>query len=275
MRIIGFHRDSAVWVGAVKGEAVTPLCEVGEFYNNLDHWLQAATTAADAIPLASIQEAPAVWPGARILCVGLNYRAHAAEGGFEPPKFPAIFGRWARSLNVNNGKVPVLDTKLDWEVELAAVIGKKLAGVSVDEAKAGIFGYAAFNDISARAYQRHTQQWTPGKNMDGSGPISPITTADEAGDPEQGLHIETRLNGEVMQSGNTADMVFTCGQIISYLSAIMTLYPGDVIVSGTCEGVGYPRKPPIFMKPGDVIEVAVETVGAVRSLIVDAGERNG
>lgn len=278
MKLMGFHRDGAIWIGAVSNGQVTVLCEATDFYATPDRWLTAARAGeseAEILAEAGVIEAPPVWPGARILCVGLNYKAHAAEGGQELPKYPAIFGRWTRSLIADGDPVPALDDRLDWECELAVVVGRKIAGASPAEAKAAILGYAAFNDISARTYQRHTHQWTPGKNMDRSGPMSAIVTTDEAGDPQAGLHIESRLNGEIMQSGTTADMIFPPGEILSYLSQIMTLYPGDVIATGTCEGVGFARKPPVFMKPGDIIEISVETIGTVSNPIVDATRREG
>jgi 2,4-diketo-3-deoxy-L-fuconate hydrolase len=168
----------------------------------------------------------------------------------------------------NGDEVPAIDPMLDWECELAAVVGTSLAGVDADEALAGIMGYAPFNDISARTYQRHTHQWTPGKNMDRSGVIGTIVTSDEVGDPNAGLRIESRLNGQTMQSSTTDLMLFSVGMIASYLSEIMTLEPGDIIVTGTPEGVGHARNPPLFMKAGDVIEVEIEKVGKIANPIV-------
>lgn len=276
MKLMGIAADRQPTIGVVKGERVVPLAPALDFYADLPRWLDAARQSADqGVPIASITEAPAVTPSARILCVGLNYRAHAAEGGFEPPAYPAIFGRWTQSLIVDEGTVPALDSRLDWECELAVIIGERMAGVDETTALRGVLGYAPFNDISARTYQRHTPQWTTGKNMDRSGAIGKIVTADEVGDPGAGLRIETRLNGQVMQSATTADMIFSVARIISYLSEIMTLEPGDVIASGTPEGVGHARTPPLFMKPGDMVEVEVEKVGLIRNHIVDASRRNG
>lgn len=148
-----------------------------------------------------------------------------------------------------------------------------MADVDEERALDGVLGYAVFNDVSARTFQRHTHQWTPGKNMDRSGVLGPITTADMVGDPGDGLKLETRLNGVLMQSATTADMIFPVGSIISYLSRIMTLYPGDVIATGTPQGVGYARQPPIVMQPGDVVEVSIEKLGAIRNPIVDRCHR--
>ena len=259
-------------MGRVVGDQVSLLTSVTDFYADLPRWRDAAGAT---VPLDSVRLAPAVAPSARILCVGLNYRAHAAEGGATPPAFPAIFGRWTRCLITDGDSVPALDPKLDWECELAVVVGQRLAGVDEAAAVAGVFGYAAFNDISARTYQRHTHQWTAGKNMDRSGAIGPVVTADEVGDIGAGLRLQTRLNGATMQSATTADMIFSVGRILSYLSEVMTLEPGDVIATGTPEGVGHARTPPVFMRPGDVIEVEVERLGVLRNTIVDASRRHG
>lgn len=275
MKLIGITADPLnPVIAVVQGDQAVPLVPADEFYSDVPRWLaHARSTRAPGELLSGIVAAPAVWAGARVLCVGLNYRAHAAEGGFAPPSHPAVFGRWPRSLVTDGEEVPALDPKLDWEGELAAVVGTRMAAVSPAEGLAGIMGYAPFNDISARTYQRHTHQWTPGKNMDRSGVIGPVVTSDEVGDPGAGLHIQSRLNGETMQCSTTALMIFSVGEIVSYLSEIMTLEPGDVIVTGTPEGVGHARQPPVFMKPGDLIEVEIEKVGKIANPIVHAGMR--
>ena len=270
MRLIGVRRGDVTYVCESADDGVYPIAPVELFFREPSRWLEGPRASE---PIGEVQRSPAVWPGARILCVGLNYRAHAAEGGFAPPDYPAIFGRWTRSLITDGDAIPALDEVLDWEGELATVIGRPMADVDEQAALEGVLGYAAFNDVSARTFQRHTHQWTPGKNMDRSGVIGPIVTADDVGDPRDGLALQTRLNGELMQSATTADMIFSVGQIISYLSRIMTLYPGDVIATGTPQGVGYARTPPILMKAGDIIEVTIEKVGTIRNPIVDRSER--
>jgi 2,4-didehydro-3-deoxy-L-rhamnonate hydrolase len=271
MQFVGLDWEGQRWIGRAEGDAVSLVATAQDFF--------AAPFDSQKLPaVATIvrNEAvirPPAWHGARVICVGLNYRAHAAEGGFQAPDFPAIFGRWTRSLVEDGGNIPALEEKLDWEAELGVVIGRQMSGVTDAEGLAGVFGYAAFNDVTARTYQRHTHQWTTGKNMDRSGVMGAITTADVVGDPADGLHIESRLNGQVMQSATTADLIFPVGRIISYLSEIMTLFPGDIIASGTPEGVGHARTPPHFMKPGDVIEVEVEKVGVISNKIVPASER--
>lgn len=273
MRFIGIADPSGVVIGRLVDGRVARIAPVDQFYANLSHWLAVAEIAVADTPLDAVALAPAVREGARVLCVGLNYRAHAAEGGNPIPDYPAIFGRWACSLVADGATVPALDQRLDWEAELAVIIGRETADASEAEGLESVFGYAPFNDISARTYQRHTHQWTPGKNLDRSGPIGTVVTADEVGDPSDGLAIQTRVNGVLMQDGSTNDMIFPVGRIISYLSEIMTLYPGDVIITGTPSGVGYARTPPIFLKPGDRVEVSIERIGTVGNTIVEREQR--
>lgn len=272
MRFVGVLDGRTVSVARLfEDETVAPVAEVGDFY--LD--LAASSSAAAALGGGSlsrgeIDEVPAVPPGARVLCVGLNYRLHADEAGMRLPEHPAMFGRWTASLVASGvaAAVPAGEPGWDWEVELAAIVGRPMKGVPPAAALAGVFGYAAFNDLSARTHQLHSRLWTVGKNADASGPISPIVTADETGDPAAGWRLTTVVNGEVMQDGSTADMVFGVGELLAYLSEVMTLNPGDVIATGTPHGVGFKRTPPRFAVAGDTVEVAVEGVGSVTTPIV-------
>ncbi|MFI6512523.1 fumarylacetoacetate hydrolase family protein [Streptosporangium sp. NPDC050855] len=281
MRFVGFRDGRRVRVGVLTGgDRVAPLAEVGEFYEDLPGWSARARELADSaagvggvageLALGELEAAPAVPDAARVVCVGLNYRAHAAEGGFPIPETPAIFGRWTASLAVDGTPVPVPpdEAGLDWEVELAAVVGTSLRCADEETALAGVFGYATFNDLSARRAQRLTAQWTLGKNSDHSGPIGPIVTADEVGDPADGLRLVTRVNGEVVQDGDTKDMIFSVGRVLAHLSRTMTLRPGDVVATGTPAGVGHARTPVWFLRPGDVVEVEIDRLGAVRNPIV-------
>jgi 2-keto-4-pentenoate hydratase/2-oxohepta-3-ene-1,7-dioic acid hydratase in catechol pathway len=230
----------------------------------------AATPAAERIPASAAHLAHPVPDGARILCLGLNYRAHAAEGAFDAPEHPLIFGRWTASLVPDGASVsvPVDEAGLDWEGEIAAVVGRPLSRADADTARAAVFGYAAFNDLSARRAQKLTAQWTLGKNADDSGPIGDLVTADEVGDLRDGLRLRTLVNGEVMQDGNTRDMIFELGEVLALVSRTMTLHPGDVIVTGTPEGVGYVRNPPLLLTAGDAVEIEVERIGSVRTTVV-------
>jgi len=214
----------------------------------------------------------------KILCVALNYHDHVAEanralpGGREVPKFPMIFARFPDSLTGHRAPLvrPRVSHQLDYEAELLVVIGRNTPRyVKKEEALEYVFGYAAMNEGSVRDYQFHSRQLTPGKNFAGSGSTGPwLVTADEIPDP-QSLDIQFRLNGEVLQSANTADMIFSVADLIAYITEWLPLKPGDLIASGTMGGVGFTREPPIFMKPGDCAEVIVSGVGTLSNGIRD------
>jgi acylpyruvate hydrolase len=224
-------------------------------------------------PLGSIELLPPIPRPGKVLCLGLNYAAHAREGGNEVPDYPTVFVRVTTSLVAPGAPVvrPRASDKLDYEVELAIVIGRRCHDMAEDDALPFVFGYTIMNDVSVRDYQRRTSQWTMGKNFDGTGPMGPaIVTADELPPGARGLAIRTRLNGELLQDGNTADMVFPVPRIVSLLSEVMTLEPGDVIATGTPSGVGHARRPPLWMKPGDVVACEIEGIGTLSNPIVDA-----
>ena len=218
------------------------------------------------------QNVPLVPPSARVLCIGLNYRAHVEEGshkeGLDAP-YPTIFARWTASLVVGGTAVtvPASEDGLDWEGEVAAYVGKSLKNVSADEARAAVLGYSTFNDLSARNAQYYSTQWVLGKNADNSGPIGPLLTADEVGDLRDGLRLQTRVNGELVQDGNTADIIYELGEVLSLISHTMTLNPGDVICTGTPSGVGFVRNPKWLLHEGDVVEVEVEKLGILTTPI--------
>jgi 2-keto-4-pentenoate hydratase/2-oxohepta-3-ene-1,7-dioic acid hydratase in catechol pathway len=277
MRLVGVRGRRHVMAGVEVAGRVTPLTDVDGFYADVPRWLAAARAIrTGGTPLADLTCAPLVPASARVLCVGLNYRAHAAEGGFRPPEHPTVFGRWTASLTVSGVPVPVPANEpgLDWEAEVAAVVGARLADADEAEARAGILGYAAFNDITARTAQKLTAQWTLGKNADLSGPLGPIVTADETGDLTDGLRLVTRVNGEIMQDGDTRDMIFTVPRLLAQISGTMTLHPGDLIATGTPEGVGYVRTPPRLLVPGDVVEVEIDRLGTLRTPVTDASGRS-
>jgi 2-keto-4-pentenoate hydratase/2-oxohepta-3-ene-1,7-dioic acid hydratase in catechol pathway len=276
VRLVGIREARTVTVAVQVGERITPVAEVGAFYADLPHWLDVAgTVTAGDLALDDVELAPPVPPSARVVCIGLNYRAHAAEGGFTPPEHPTVFGRWVASLTVSGtpAPVPANEPGLDWEGEVAAVVGRRLTDVDEETALAGVLGYAAFDDLTARTAQKLTAQWTLGKNADRSGPIGPVVTADETGDPAEGWRVATRVNGETVQDGDTRDMIFGVGDLLSRISRTLTLEPGDVIATGTPEGVGYVRTPPWFLQPGDVVEVEIDHLGVLRTPIVGPSER--
>lgn len=284
MKLIGIRTQvhPEVQVAVVKGAYALPLSTVGVFWTDTSTGLAAASRAladrnADSVELDAVEVVPPVPSSARVICVGLNYRAHAAEGNFEVPAYPTLFGRWTASLSTGGvpAPVPAGEGGLDWEGEIAAYVGTRLAEVTPAQGLAGVLGYSTFNDLTARRAQKLTAQWTLGKNADRSGPLGPLITADEVGDLSAGLRIQTRVNGTVVQDGNTSEMVFGVGEILALISRTFTLHPGDIIATGTPEGVGYVRDPPWLLQPGDVVEVEVDRLGTLRTPIVDVTGRRG
>lgn len=234
--------------------------------------IDAAMAAGPAQALSATQFLPVVERPGKMICLGLNYADHAREGGFAVPEYPALFLRVTSSLLGNGEPVlrPTASEALDYEAEMAVVIGRRGRHVRVADALEHVAGYTVFNDVSVRDYQRRTAQWTPGKNFDATGPLGPmLVTPDELPPGGKGLHIECRLNGQVMQSASTADMIFDVPTTISLLSEIMTLEPGDVIATGTPPGVGHARKPVVWMRDGDVVEVEIEGIGTLRNPVRD------
>lgn len=206
----------------------------------------------------------------RILCVGVNYRPHIEEMGREVPDYPVVFTRFPSSL-VGDGEAlirPRVSEKFDFEGELAVVIGKPAHRVSRDQADEYVGGYCCFMDGSVRDWQRHTMQFTPGKNFDRSGAMGAVTPASRVPDP-RALTVTTRLNGELMQSGAVQDLVFDIPYLIEYCSTFMALRPGDVIATGTPGGVGAARTPPVWLRDGDVVEVTIPGVGSLTNPVRD------
>lgn len=280
MKFIGMLVETQPWVGVLDGGGtrVRPLAPLNEFWADPRGWQERAGSVDPAHSVegaverdrAAVTEIPIVPAGARILCIGLNYQAHAEEGSFSVPDYPTIFGRWVASLSVGEVGVPIPhgEEGLDWEGEVAAYLACDVHAASPEQAEASILGYSTFNDLTARRAQKLTAQWTLGKNGDLSGPMGPLVTRDEVGRLQDGLAVKTRVNGEEVQNGNTRDMIFSVESIIELVSQTFTLHAGDVIVSGTPEGVGYVRTPPWFLHAGDVVEVEIERLGVLRTPIV-------
>lgn len=232
----------------------------------------AVLRAAPLVDLAAVRLLPPLSNPGKIVCVGLNYVDHAAESGFAPPEYPTLFGRFNSSLIGHGAPIlrPALSDQLDYEGELVAVIGKAARDVAEADALAHVCGYSIFNDASIRDYQFKAPQWTPGKNFDDTGAFGPhFVTADELPAGCEGLKLVTRLNGQVVQAASTSDMVFSVAQLVSILSGFMTLLPGDVIVTGTPSGVGMARKPPLWMRDGDTVEVEIEQIGVLSNPVRD------
>ena len=221
----------------------------------------------------SLTWAPSVTKPHKILCVGLNYRKHADETNLPHPEVPILFNKFDNTLTGHKSEIPVpkVTEKLDYEVELGIVIGKRAKNVDVDEALNHVFGYSTVNDLSARDLQFRTPQWLLGKTCDKFNPTGPyLVTADEVGNPND-LQLKTYVNGELRQDSNTSDMIFSCAEIVSYISQYMTLEPGDIILTGTPEGVvlGLPEDQQVFIQPGDEVTVEVEKLGALTNYFVE------
>ena len=242
-----------------------------EIASLLDGGPNAGRGQAVAYSLDSIEFLPAVYPS-KIMAIGRNYAEHASEGGADLPKAPLLFNKLPNALSAHNAPIvlPRISEQVDYEAELAVVIGQTAKRVSEADAFDYIFGYSLINDVSARDLQFGDGQWTRGKSLDTFAPLGPfITTRDEVADV-QSLKIEGVLNGQVMQTSNTSKMIFKVAHLVSYLSQGMTLQPGDVIATGTPDGVGIFRKPPVLLKPGDVFEVKIEKLGTLRNTVAAA-----
>jgi len=224
------------------------------------------------INLNQVQLLPPIQTPGKIICVGLNYVDHSLESGFTPPSYPTIFTRFTSSLIGAGSPIirPKASTQLDYEGEMVVVIGTGGRHIAEADALKHVIGYSIFNDASIRDYQMKSPQWTVGKNFDATGAFGPwLVTADELPPGGTGLHLQTRLNGTVVQDASTSDMIFSAAKLIAILSEALTLSPGDIIVSGTPAGVGFARKPQLYMKHGDVCEIEIEGIGVLRNTVVD------
>lgn len=266
MRFIGFEQAGQIFIGRMDEDQVVSLGTREEFWEAPMQF--ARGQFGQRLPLAGLKLRPTVRPSARVYCIGLNYRAHAEEAGVPVPKVPVVFSRWADTLAVDGEPSPAMDDSYDWEVELGVIIGEPVFAADPAEARAAVFGYCTFNDLSCRTYQLETSQWALGKNSERSGPMGPIVTADESGDPAAGWRLTTHVNDILMQDGSTADFIFDVPTILSHLSRNMRLNPGDMVVTGTPAGIGYARKPPISLRPGDSVTVEVQGLGIVTTPVV-------
>jgi acylpyruvate hydrolase len=262
-QLIGLCKDHADYPGPLAA-----LAEAGAEALECAH--QRLKRSGEPLEPAQIDFLPPLPAPSKIICVGLNYRDHTQESGYSQPPYPTFFCRVASSLIGHEQAMirPRVSETLDFEGELVAVIGRKGRDVSLSEALDHVLGYSIFNDGSVREFQRRTSQWTLGKNFDHTGAFGPwLVTADELPRGARGLQLATRLNGQVVQSASTDEMVFDVAALIVAISEAMTLSPGDVIVTGTPSGVGQARKPPAYMRPGDVCEVEIERIGVLRNIV--------
>jgi 2-keto-4-pentenoate hydratase/2-oxohepta-3-ene-1,7-dioic acid hydratase in catechol pathway len=222
------------------------------------------------LALDALELGPPVPDPDKIVCVGLNYVEHAAEASLQVPTVPVLFAKFRNSLVGPQGEIvlPGFSTAIDYEGELAVVIGTRCKDAGEAEALSYVGGYAAFNDVSARDIQMQTSQWIAGKAIDTFAPMGPgIMPAAEIPDP-QTLALTTRVNGMTLQKGHTSEMIFSVARLIAHISSLMTLEPGDIIATGTPSGVGFKRVPPVFLKEGDLVEVEIERVGLIQNRVV-------
>jgi ureidoglycolate lyase len=281
MKIATFIDNGKPGLGIVNGNIIVPLSqilprgpsdmvELIADWDNIHNQINLAAAGDAGLLLSEVHLlAPVLRPG-KVLAIGLNYADHVAETGREPPEHQVWFAKlssiWAPFDDI---QIPKASSKIDYEVELVAIIGKPGRHISREDAPKHVFGYCVGNDVSVRDWQRLTPQWTLAKSFDTHGPIGPwITTADEIGDPHR-LDITCRVNGDVRQSSNTRHLIFDVWAQIEYLSKAMTLQPGDVIFTGTPGGVGAMAQPPVFLTPGDRVRCEIGELGAIEGVMVN------
>ena len=283
MRFIAFKNNSGkAALGARVGDELVDLTALGlpatldELLRQGDAGMAAAKKALagakQRLPLAGLKYLPPLANPSKAFAIGLNYIDHAMESKFEAPKHPVIFQRFPSSWVAHGEAIvrPHVSVQFDYEAEFVAVIGKAGRYIAKDQALKHVAGYSVFNDGSIRDYQFRSNQWLWGKNFDNSGGFGPeFVTADELPAGASGLQIQCRLNGNVMQNANTKDMIFDVATLVAACSDGMELQPGDIIITGTPAGVGLARKPPVFMKAGDVCEIEVEGLGVLRNPVID------
>ena len=263
MRFATIRTDQGTTAARLDGDVLTPL-EAGD----VGAMLTAGGTArerdgAPAVPATQADFAPVVTQPGKVICVGLNYRSHILETGRELPEYPTLFAKFAETLMGPRDDLvlPSVSERVDWEVELGVVIGRPVYRATPEEASAAIAGYTVINDVSMRDWQRRTLQWLAGKMFQHSTPAGPyLVTPDEVGDAAD-LEVRCEVDGAVMQQSRTSDLLFSPAQIVSYASQAITLRPGDLIATGTCGGVGDARKPPVYLRPGNLLRTWIEGLG--------------
>ncbi|MFC3419105.1 fumarylacetoacetate hydrolase family protein [Salinicoccus hispanicus] len=276
MKLLTFYSEGQLKPGVLTDRGILDISgsyptmiEAIERYRGLDEFLEFALEEESDFFLEPrhVSLGPAIDCAEKIICVGLNYRKHAEESGMPSPDHPILFSKYRNSLSGSGETVaiPLEAEQVDYEAELAIVIGKETKNITEEEAEDYIFGYSAANDLSERSFQFRSGQWLLGKSLDGFCPLGPyIVTADEIEDPNK-LRIRCSVNGEVRQDSNTNDMIFKCEALVSYISHYMTLKPGDIILTGTPEGValGYPEDSRPWLRDGDVVTVEIEDLGSL------------
>ena len=277
MRLVSYRGEDGARAGVLTSEGILDAAEIlGSDPLSLRELI--ATERVDELaeraggggsPVAGAELLPPIPDPDKIVCIGLNYRSHAAEAGIDPPSEPTFFAKFRNALAPAGATVrlPAASEKVDYEAEIAFVVGRRCTEVGPSEAQDAIAGYMLLNDLSARDLQFATPQWMPGKVFDGSAPCGPaLVTPDEAGPPDR-ISFSLDLNGERMQDASTADLVFPVAELLARLSRWMTLEPGDIVSTGTPSGVGSVREPRVWLKPGDEIVIASPTLGELRTTI--------
>lgn len=271
MRFVSFDAGQGAQAGRLAGDDVVPLTGPGQ--GDLGDLLRRGPLprdgGSDPVALAEVMLLPPVPRPAKIVCIGLNYASHAAEQGAELPEYPTVFAKFANALAPAGATVPLpsFSQKVDYEAEVAFVVGDTCKDVPESEALDHVAGYTLLNDLSARDYQRISAQWMPGKVFDHAAPCGPaLVTPDEAG-PADAIGIALTLNGEEMQNGTTADLIHSVPALVAFLSKLMTLEPGDIVSTGTPSGVGMSRKPRVWLRPGDEVVVSSPQLGELRTTL--------
>jgi acylpyruvate hydrolase len=272
MRLLTFRTDGGTRAGRLDGDQVVELedADVGALLARGEAGLAAARAASGAgRPLAGLDLAPVVVDPPKIICVGQNYLGHIEEQGAKPPEYPTLFNKYRRSLVGPRDPIvlPRVSESVDWEVELAIVIGREARHVEGASAEDAIFGYTILNDTSIRDWQFRTGQWMQGKTFESTTPLGPVVVSRDELDPSD-LRLWTEVDGHLMQDSRTSDLLFKPAELVAYCSEIFTLEPGDVIATGTPSGVGFARQPPVFLQPGQTVRCTVEGIGSLVNLTV-------
>ena len=278
MRLVSYRSDRGVRAGVLEGDRVIDAGDaLGDGPSSVRALLETdalgdleAADGGDGVALAGIELLAPVPDPEKIVCIGLNYRDHAAEGRLEPPKVPTFFAKYANALSGDGATValPASSRKVDYEAEVAFIVGRTARDVDASTALDHVAGYTLLNDLSARDLQFQTPQWMPGKVFDGSAPCGPaLVTADEVATAPNGIGIALDLNGERMQEATTADLIFPVAELLAHLSTLMTLVPGDIVSTGTPAGVGGAREPRVWLRPGDEVVISSPELGELRTTI--------
>jgi acylpyruvate hydrolase len=265
MRYATIRTGGTTRAARVDGDVLVPLdaVDVAEVLARIDAGRAAPREIGGSIPLESADFAPLVPHPSKIFCVGLNYRSHILESTHELPAYPTFFAKYTSALIGARDDIvlPSVSDKVDWEVELGVIVGRRLRRASVDEARDAIGGYCVVNDVSMRDWQTRTLQWLQGKTFEACTPVGPYLVTPDEVDHAADLEVRCEVDGQTMQLDRTSDLVFKPADIVAYASQITTLEPGDLFATGTCAGVGAARNPPVFLAPGQVLRTTVQGLG--------------